>query len=150
MPMRTMRFYVGSDHAAVELRRHLAEFAKSGGHEIVAELGPSSPDEKTDYPDVAVEVCRRVIGDPGSFGILVCGTGQGMAMSANRMRGIRAAACGDAYSARMSRMHNDANVLCVGQRVIGNGLATVILQAFCEAAFEGGRHERRVGKLNAI
>jgi ribose 5-phosphate isomerase B len=145
-----MRFYFGSDHGAVELRRHLVECAKSAGHAVLDELGPQSAADKVDYPDVAVDVCRKVAADPGSFGVLMCGTGQGMAMSANRIRGIRAGVCADVFSARMSRAHNDANVLCLGGRVLGKGLAVALFEAFCETQFEGGRHERRVAKINAI
>jgi ribose 5-phosphate isomerase B len=146
-----MRFYLGSDHAAIVLRKQIAAHAKARGHEIVEELGPSSADEKVDYPDVAVSVCRKIATDEeGAYGLLLCGTGQGMAMSANRVRGIRAAVCADTYSATMGRLHNDANVLCMGGRVVGPGLAEAIFDAFCESEFEGGRHERRVAKINAI
>jgi ribose 5-phosphate isomerase B len=118
------------------------------GHEVVSEAGAASADDSCDYPDVAFEVCRRVGDDAGAFGLLVCGTGQGMAMTANRMTGIRAAACSDVFSARMARAHNDANVLCLGQRVLGIGVATSILEAFLGVEFEGGRHSRRVAKLD--
>jgi ribose 5-phosphate isomerase B len=146
-----MRFYLGSDHAAIELRKQIAAHAKERGHEIVEELGPTSPDDKVDYPDIAVKVCRKMAADEeGAYGLLMCGTGQGMAMSANRVRGIRAAVCADTYSAVMGRAHNDANVLCMGGRVVGPGLAAEIFDAFCESDFEGGRHERRVAKINSI
>lgn len=148
--MDSKRFYFGSDHAAVELRRHLVERATAMGHELMAELGPKLGTEKADYPDVATDLCRQLAADPGAFGVLVCGTGQGMAMSANCLRGIRAAVCSDAFSAHMSRAHNDANVLCLGQRVVGLGLAETVFDAFAAADFEGGRHARRVAKLNAI
>jgi ribose 5-phosphate isomerase B len=146
-----MRFYIGSDHAAIELRKEIAAHARQRGHEIVAEIGPASEDEKADYPDVAVQVCRKIATDEeGAYGLLLCGTGQGMAMSANHLRGIRAGVCADTYSARMVRAHNDANVLCMGGRVVGPGLAAEIFDAFCATEFEGGRHERRVAKINAI
>jgi ribose 5-phosphate isomerase B len=145
-----MRFYTGSDHGGVSLRRHLVEVARELGHEVVEELGPHDPAQACDYPDVAVDVCRRIAADPGSYGLIVCGTGQGVAMAANRMRGIRAAVCADVFSAKMARAHNDANVLCLGERVLGVGLARELLEAFCQTEFEGGRHERRVAKLNAI
>ncbi len=145
-----MRIYVGSDHAAIALRQHLIAHAKAAGHEILAELGPSEAADKADYPDIAADVCQKIASDAGSFGLLVCGTGQGMAMSANRVRGIRAVVCSDVFSAAMGREHNDANVLCVGERVVGFGLATAIFDAFAHAAFEGGRHQRRVAKINAI
>lgn len=145
-----MRFYLGSDHAGVQMRRHLVEMLQQSGHEVVEELGATSESDRVDYPDVAVDVCKKVTAEPGAFGILICGTGQGMAMSANRMRGIRAAVCVDPYSARMARAHNDANVLCLGGRVIGLGLASDVLTAFLQGEFEGGRHERRVAKVDAI
>ena len=146
-----MRFYLGSDHAAIELRKQIAAHVRERGHEIVAELGPESADDKVDYPDIAVQVCRKIAGDGEvANGLLFCGTGQGMAMSANRVRGIRAAVCADTFSARMARQHNDANVLCMGGRVLGPGLAAEIFDAFCDTDFEGGRHERRVAKINSI
>ena len=87
----------------------------------MAERGPSGGDEKADYPDVAVDLCKQLAGDPEAFGLLVCGTGQGMAMAANSVRGIRAAVCEDCFSATMARAHNDANILCLGQRVVASG-----------------------------
>lgn len=145
-----MRFFVGSDHAAVELRKHLVEALRERGHEIGEELGPDSPGDRVDYPDVAAKVCRHVLAEPGTFGLLVCGTGQGVAMAANRLPGIRAGCVADVFSARMVRAHNDANVLCLGARVLGSGLATALLEAFCETPFEGGRHGARVAKLDGL
>ncbi len=145
-----MRLYFGSDHAAVGLREHLAAHAREHGHEVVAVLGPAESTDKADYPDVATAVCAKVREDAGSFGILVCGTGQGMAMTANRIAGIRAVVCSDVFSAGMGRAHNDANVLCVGERVVGLGLASSIFDAFAAGAFEGGRHQRRVDKIVAL
>jgi ribose 5-phosphate isomerase B len=145
-----MRWYVGGDHGAVELRRRLVQLLRGRGDEVAAELGPGAPDESVDYPDVALDVCRRVLAEPGSHGLLVCGTGQGMAMAANRVPGIRAAVVADPFSARMAREHNDANVLCMGGRVVGPGLAGDLLEAFANASFEGGRHQRRVDKIEAI
>jgi ribose 5-phosphate isomerase B len=144
----SMRFYFGSDHAAVQLRRHLAEHARAAGHTVEVELGPMAPDVKADYPAVAAEVARRVAADPGSLGLLVCGSGLGVAMAANRVAGVRAAPCTNEYLARMSRAHNDANVLCLGARVVGLGLAESIFDAFCAASFEGGRHAHRVAMLS--
>ncbi|MCX4244657.1 ribose 5-phosphate isomerase B [Paraliomyxa miuraensis] len=147
-----MRWYVGGDHGAVALRKHLVERLRAGGHEVVLEVGPDDPSDSIDYPDIAVEVCRTLLaeGDPASRGLLVCGTGQGIAMAANRIPGIRAAVVTEPLSARMARTHNDANVLCMGGRVLGLGLAEELLRAFVEAEFEGGRHARRVGKIEAI
>lgn len=144
------RVYVGSDHGGVEHRRHLIGVLRGEGVEVVDELGPASAGDSVDYPDVAVSLCKRVLEDPGSFGLLVCGTGQGMAISANKIRGIRAGVCSDPYSAARLRQHNDANVLCLGGRVLGLDLAATVAQAFFGASFEGGRHERRVGKIKAI
>ena len=143
-----MRFFVGSDHAGVDLRKQLVESLRERGHEIGAEIGPDAPDERVDYPDMASAVCRHVLAEPDSFGLLVCGTGQGVAMAANRFSGIRAGCVADIFSARMIRAHNDANVLCLGARVLGSGLATALLEAFCETTFEGGRHADRVAKLD--
>jgi ribose 5-phosphate isomerase B len=145
-----MKFYVGSDHAGVSLRRELVELARAAGHEVALELGPASGEERVDYPDLAAEVCRKVAADPGAFGLLVCGTGQGVAMAANRMREIRAAVAGDSFSAKMARAHNDANVLCLGARVLGPGLAAEVFDAFCSTSFEGGRHQNRVDKLGLL
>lgn len=144
-----MRFIVGSDHAAVALREHLAARLVEQGHQVLASHGPSSTEDKADYPDVARKVCGELADTPDSFGLLVCGTGQGMAMTANHIPGIRAVVCSDVFSASMGRAHNDANVLCIGARVVGLGLADEILAAFCRTAFEGGRHQRRVDKIEA-
>lgn len=145
-----MRWYVGSDHGGVSLRQQLVDHLRQAGHEVRAEHGPSDPATSCDYPDVARVVGQAVRDDPGSLGLLVCGTGQGMAMAANRIRGVRAALVGDVFSARMAREHNDANVICLGQRVVGPGLAVELWKAFAAASFEGGRHARRVGKIEAI
>jgi ribose 5-phosphate isomerase B len=135
---------VGSDHAGLELKRELAGIAAQLGYEVV-DIGATTTDS-TDYPDYAHEVANAVARGEG-VGLLVCGTGIGMSMAANRHRGVRAAVCGDVFSALMARKHNDANVLCVGARVVGAGLATEILKAFLGASFEGGRHARRVDKI---
>lgn len=143
-----MRVHLGSDHAAIDLRRELAAAVNSLGHEVASESGPAAATESVDYPDVAAAVCARVRDEPGSIGLLVCGTGQGMAMAANKQRGIRAAVVLDPFSAAMAREHNDANVLCLGARVVGVELAKVLLKAFLDARFAGGRHARRVDKLD--
>ena len=142
-----MRVHLGSDHAAIDLRRELAAAVAAFGHEVASESGPATASESVDYPDVAVEVARRVRAEPGSLGLLVCGTGQGMAMAANKQAGIRAAVVMDPFSAAMAREHNDANVLCLGARVVGVELAKVLLRTFLDARFAGGRHARRVEKL---
>jgi ribose 5-phosphate isomerase B len=136
--------FVGSDHAGLELKRELAHLAMELGYDV-RDVGTHSP-EPTDYPDHAHRVARAVAEGQG-LGLLVCGTGVGMSMAANRHRGVRAAVCNGIYSAMMSRQHNDANVLCLGARVVGAGLASEILKAFLSGRFEGGRHERRVAKI---
>ena len=136
---------VGSDHAGLELKQELTRLAAELGYEV-RDLGTHTSDS-TDYPDYGHQVASAVAGGEG-LGLLVCGTGLGMSMTANRHAGVRAAVCGDVFSASMSRRHNDANVLCVGARVVGAGLAGEILRAFLGASFEGGRHERRVNKID--
>jgi ribose 5-phosphate isomerase B len=135
---------VGSDHAGLELKRELSGVAAELDYEVV-DIGTHTSDS-TDYPDYAHQVASAV-GRGEGLGLLVCGTGVGMSMTANRHHGVRAALCGDVYSASMTRQHNDANVLCIGARVVGGGLAAEILKAFLGASFEGGRHERRVKKI---
>ena len=135
---------VGSDHAGLELKRELLGVAAELGYEVV-DIGTHTSDS-TDYPDYAHQVASAVARGEG-LGLLVCGTGLGMSMAANRHPGVRAAVCGDVFSASMTRQHNDANVLCIGARVVGGGLAAEILKAFLSASFEGGRHERRVNKI---
>ncbi len=134
--------FLGSDHAGLELKTVVVAHLAAAGHTVV-DLGPSEA-KSVDYPDFAKAVCAKVLETPGSCGILICGTGIGMSMAANRIPGIRAALCVNEYLARMTRLHNDANVLCLGERVIGQGLAASIVDAFMDTAFEGGRHQRRV------
>ena len=135
---------VGSDHAGLELKRELSGVAAELDYEVV-DIGTHTSDS-TDYPDFAHQVASAVARGEG-LGLLVCGTGLGMSMAANRHAGVRAAVCGDVFSASMTRQHNDANLLCIGSRVVGAGLAAEILKAFLSASFEGGRHERRVNKI---
>ena len=134
----------GSDHAGLELKRELSGVAAELDYEVV-DIGTHNS-ESTDYPDYAHQVASAV-GRGEGLGLLVCGTGIGMSMAANRHPGVRAAVCSDVFSASMTRQHNDANVLCIGARVVGTGLAAEILKAFLSASFEGGRHERRVNKI---
>ena len=152
-----MQFHVGSDHGGVTLLDVLVEQLGEWSFEVLSRCGPATPGERVDYPHVAVEVCQRVLHDrdAGSaevFGLLVCGTGQGMAMTANKIPGIRAGVVVDVFSAKMIRAHNDANVLCLGERVLGAGLAKLLVRQFIDASFEGGRHAQRValnGSLTA-
>ena len=143
-----MKFYIGTDHAGVELKNWTVEYLRQKGHEV-EDLGPYTTD-RVDYPDYAVKVCEAVLSDAGSQGILICGSGIGMSMAANRHKGIRAALCHDAYTATVARGHNDANVLCYGERIVGKGVAASIIDAWLASEFEGGRHEGRVAKIEAI
>jgi ribose 5-phosphate isomerase B len=143
-----MKFYVATDHAGIDLKDLTVEILRAKGHEVI-DIGPFSK-ERVDYPDFAVQVCKSVLKDEGSHGILICGSGIGMSMSANRFHGIRAALCHDAYTATMARAHNDANVLCYGERVVGAGVAESIVDAWIAGSFEGGRHAGRVEKIEAI
>ncbi len=143
-----MKFYIGTDHAGVELKNWTVEYLRQKGHEV-EDLGPYTTD-RVDYPDYAVKVCEAVLSDTGSQGILICGSGIGMSMAANRHKGIRAALCHDAYTATVARGHNDANVLCYGERIVGKGVAASIIDAWLASEFEGGRHEGRVAKIEAI
>jgi ribose 5-phosphate isomerase B len=143
-----MKVAVASDHAGLPLKRELVEVLESSGHEV-KDFGTHSGDS-VDYPDFASEVARAVGKGEVERGVLVCGTGIGMSIVANKYRGVRAAVCTSEFEARMARGHNDANVLCVGQRVVGGGLARAILAVFLETAFEGGRHERRVQKIRDV
>jgi ribose 5-phosphate isomerase B len=143
-----MKFYIATDHAGLDLKNLTVEMLKEKGHEVV-DLGPFDK-ERVDYPDFAMKVCSHVLEDKESHGILICGSGIGMSMAANRHKGIRAALCHDAYTADMARAHNDANVLCFGERVVGPGVAESIVDAWCAGLFEGGRHTGRVAKIEAI
>jgi ribose 5-phosphate isomerase B len=140
-----MKFYIATDHAGFILKAFVIEYLSAKGHEII-DLGPMS-DERVDYPDFAKKCAGKVIADDGSFGILICGTGIGISIAANKVAGIRAALCHDAYTASMCRAHNDANILCFGERVVGKGVIESMLNAFCETQFEGGRHGDRVAKI---
>ena len=143
-----MKFYIATDHAGVDLKDYTVELLKEKGHEVV-DLGPYDK-TRVDYPDYAVKVSQSVLEDKGTQGILICGSGIGMSMSANRFHGIRAALCHDAYTAQVARGHNDANVLCFGERIVGRGVAESILDAWIASDFDGGRHIGRVAKIEAI
>ena len=146
--MKDNKITIGSDHAGYELKLKVIEHLKERGIEAI-DVGTYSTDS-CDYPDFAHAVCKNVQEGVTELGILVCGTGIGMSMAANKHKGIRAAACSDTFSARLTRMHNDANVLCCGERVVGMGLACDLVDAFIDAEFEGGKHARRVDMITAI
>ena len=140
-----MKVIIASDHAGLELRQELVVVLKERGVPC-DDVGPTSR-ESVDYPDFAAKVARAVAAGPDTLGVLVCGTGIGMSIVANKHRGVRAALCTTEFEARMARAHNDANVLCLGQRVVGAGVAKAILEAFLATPFVGGRHEKRVQKI---
>ena len=143
-----MIIVIGSDHGGIHLKEVLKQHLAERGIEF-NDAGTYTEDS-CDYPDIAVKVCREITEGKAGRGILVCGTGIGMSMAANKVKGIRAALCGDVFSATMSREHNDANVICLGERVLGPGLAVSILDAWLDTEFAGGRHGRRVNKIMAI
>jgi len=143
-----MRVIIASDHAGRQLRLELVKLLQEKGVEYV-DYGPDAPDS-VDYPDFASRVSLAVQAGEAPLGVLVCATGLGMSMVANKYRGIRAALCHTEFEARYSRAHNDANVLCLGQRVTGEGVARGILELFLATPFEGGRHEKRVQKIRDV
>ncbi|MFY0530561.1 ribose 5-phosphate isomerase B [Archangium gephyra] len=140
-----MKVIIASDHAGLELRRELVSALQELRVEV-EDVGPTT-NASVDYPDFARTVCKAVAAGEYSYGVLVCGTGIGMSITANKYRGIRAALCTSEFEARMTRAHNDANVLCLGQRVVGAGLARSIVEAFVATPFEGGRHQKRLDKI---
>lgn len=141
------RIVLSSDHAAIPLRQAIAAHVAAQGWEAV-DIGPLTP-ESTPYPRHGQAAARLVASGDCRLGIILCGTGQGIMMAANKVRGIRCGVCSDTFSARMIRRHNDANMLALGARVVGEGLALDIVDAFLSAAFEGGRHAARVEMITA-
>jgi ribose 5-phosphate isomerase B len=139
---------IGSDHAGFALKAHLSETLVSLGHQVI-DMGTDS-DASVDYPPICADVGRAVAKGEVDRGIVLGGSGQGEQMSANKVRGVRAALCNDLYTARMSREHNDANVLAIGARIVAAPLADEILTLWLTTAFEGGRHERRVNQITQI
>jgi ribose 5-phosphate isomerase B len=140
-----VKLIIASDHAGLELRRELVALLTEKGIAF-EDVGPTTT-ESVDYPDFAKNVAKSVSEGRHTHGVLVCGTGIGMSIVANKYRGVRAALCTTEFEARMARAHNDANVLCVGQRVVGVGVARSILEVFLATPFEGGRHQKRIDKI---
>lgn len=143
-----MRIAVGCDHGGFEHKNAIAEHLKERGFEVtdygILEL------QSVDYPDIAVKLCDSIVNGENELGILVCGTGIGMSIAANKVKGIRAAACSEHFSAKYTRLHNNSNVLCLGGRVIGVGTAIELTDLFVDTEFEGGRHQTRIDKVMAI
>ena len=144
--MENKKIVMGSDHAGYTLKLKVKAHLESRGFEVL-DVGTDSPDS-CNYTIFAHALCETITAGKADLGILICGTGIGMSMAANKHPGIRAAACENTFSARMTRMHNDANVLCLGERVIGYGLACDMVDLFVDTPFEGGRHRARVDDVN--
>lgn len=142
-----MQIAIASDHAGFNLKATVKRYIKEMGHEC-HDVGPNDT-EAVDYPDFAFKVADAVAQGKYDQGILICGTGIGMSIVANKVNGIRAALCHDVFSAKSARAHNDANILCMGERVIGIGLAQEIVNAYLSTGFEGGRHSRRLEKMHS-
>ena len=143
-----MRIAIGSDHAGFRLKEQLSAVLKDDGHDVT-DLGTDS-EEPVDYPIYCSRVGRAVADGDAERGIVLGGSGQGEQLSANKVKGVRAALCNDLYTAEFSRRHNDANVLSIGARVVGEGLADEILRVWLTTDFEGGRHQRRIDQIAAI
>lgn len=143
-----MRIAIGADHAGYGLKEGVKGYLKERGHEV-EDLGTHS-EETTDYPPICAAVARAVRDGRADRGVVLGGSGQGEQMTANKVRGIRAALCHDLYTARMARSHNDANVLSMGARIVAPEMALLILETWLQTEFEGGRHERRVGQIMEI
>jgi len=142
------RIVISSDHADIELRKTIAAYVAARGWDVI-DIGPMTS-ESTHYPLHGEAAAKRVASGDCQLGIIMCGTGQGIMMAANKVKGIRCGVCSDTFSARMIRQHNDANMLSIGARVVGEGLALDIVDAFLTAEFEGGRHATRVEMMMAI
>jgi ribose 5-phosphate isomerase B len=143
-----VKWYAGSDHAGLQLKNTLIDALKQLGDEVV-DVGTRS-EESVDYPEFGAEVGRKVAAEPGVLGVVVCGTGIGISIAANKVPGVRAAVVHDDFTAKAARAHNDANVIALGARVVGAGVAESALQTFRTTPFAGGRHARRVEQLGAL
>lgn len=142
------RIAIGADHAGFDLKSHLVAVLREGGHDVLDHGTDSTA--MVDYPPICAAVGRSVRDGAAELGIVIGGSGQGEQLSANKVRGVRAALCNDLFTARLARAHNDANVLSMGARVIGTGLAEEILATFLSTEFEGGRHARRVAQISDL
>lgn len=140
-----MKFFIATDHAGVAIKPDVIAMLETRGHEVI-DLGPFT-NERVDYTDFAHLLSQKVLAHEGTQGILICGSGIGMSLAANKHHGIRAALCHDAYTAQMARAHNNANVLCFGERIVGVGVIESMIEAWCKTSFEGGRHACRVSKI---
>lgn len=146
--MSIKKVAIACDHGGFELKQPVIDFLTANGYEYV-DFGCNST-ASVDYPDYAVPAAKAVASGECDAGILICGTGIGMSLCANKVKGIRAACCSETFSARMTRLHNNSNVLCFGARVVGAGIAIDLVKSFLEAEYEGGRHDNRVNKIIAL
>ena len=143
-----MKIAIGNDHAAPELKLEIVEYLKELGHEVV-DFGVGVG-EKVDYPEIGEKVARAVAAKEFDCGILICGTGVGISLAANKVKGVRAAVCSETTTARLVKEHNNANILCFGARIVGSEVAKDIVKAYIEAEFQGDRHQRRIDMISAI
>lgn len=142
------KIVIASDHAGFNLKEKIKEFLQKHNYEVI-DVGCYST-ESVDYPEFGVKAIEKILHKEAEYGILICGTGIGMSIVANRFNGIRAALCHEPFSAKMSRLHNNANVLVLGGRIIGEAMALEIVKTFLETPFEGGRHERRINLIESL
>ncbi|MFC1821371.1 ribose 5-phosphate isomerase B [Thermodesulfobacteriota bacterium] len=142
-----MKIIIGSDHAGFKLKEACKTYLEKNGEHQVTDVGVFST-ASSDYPKIAQQVAQGVAEGGYQRGVLICGTGIGMSITANRYKGVRAALCYNIFGARMSRLHNDANILALGERVLGEGIALEILDVFMETEFEGGRHQSRIDLID--
>ena len=143
-----MKIAIASDHGGFDLKEQLKEYYAGKGTKL-DDLGTYSS-ESCDYPDIAKAMCDRILSGEAETGILICGTGIGMSIAANKIRGVRAALCADHFSAKYTRLHNDANIICMGARTLGSGVALELVDLFLHTPFEGGRHEKRVAMIKDL
>ena len=143
-----MKIVIGNDHAAVELKFIIKEHLESKGHEVI-NVGANTP-ESVDYPAIGEQTGRMVAAGEADCGVLICGTGVGISIAANKVKGVRACVCSEPYTAKLSKMHNNSNIIAFGARVIGSEMAKMIVDTWLETEYEGGRHQRRVDLLDAI
>ena len=143
-----MKIAMGNDHSAIELKNIIKECVESKGYEVI-DFGTNTP-ESCDYPVFGEKVGRAVASGEADLGIVICGTGVGISLAANKVKGIRACVCSEPYTAKLSKMHNNSNVLAFGARVVGSEMAKMITEEWLDAKYEGGRHQRRVDMLMEI
>ena len=143
-----MKIAIGNDHVALEMKNHIKEYLEAKGYEVI-DFGTYTS-ERCDYPVYGKKVADAVVSKECDLGILICGTGIGISLAANKVKGIRAAVCSEPYSAKLTRQHNNANIIAFGARVVGEATAEMIVDEFLNAEYEGGRHQKRIDMISAI